>query len=142
MTVLRIAFLASIWVVGGCTSTGGADTGSLTPASTQPTRVPAGSSAGTPGTIDLPASVIDPVVAEIARVAGVQVDQVTILSAEPVTFPDGGLGCPEPGMAYTQIMVDGYRIVAGAGGTTYDYRGSGSTFRRCDPKVDPSATAS
>jgi hypothetical protein len=35
-------------------------------------------------------------------------------------------------MAYTQALVDGYRIVAEAGGTTYDYRGTGSTFRLCE----------
>ena len=63
--------------------------------------------------------------------AGVPVDQVTVVSAETVTFPDGSLGCPQPGMAYTQIPVDGYRIVATAGGTTYDYRGTGGTFQRC-----------
>ena len=56
---------------------------------------------------------------------------MTLVSAEAVTFPDGGLGCPEPGMAYTQVMTDGYKVVATAGGKTYDYRGTGSTFRRC-----------
>jgi hypothetical protein len=59
------------------------------------------------------------------------VDQVVVVSAEEVTFPDGSLGCPQPGMVYTQAMVDGYKIVAEAGGKTYDYRGSGSTFRLC-----------
>jgi hypothetical protein len=56
---------------------------------------------------------------------------VTVISAEAVTFPDGSLGCPEPGMAYTQALVDGYKIVAEAGGKTYDFRGTGSTFRLC-----------
>jgi hypothetical protein len=76
--------------------------------------------------------VIDPVVADVAQRAGVPVDQVTVISAEEKTFPDGSLGCPVPGMAYTQAIVDGYRIVAEAGGTTYDYRGTGSTFRLCE----------
>ena len=34
-------------------------------------------------------------------------------------------------MAYTQMIVDGYQIVAKVGGTLYDYRGSGSSFKRC-----------
>jgi len=76
-------------------------------------------------------SVIDPVVAEIARMAGVGVEQVTIVSAVSVTFPDSSLGCPLPGMAYSQVVTDGYRIVATAAGTTYDYRGTGASFRRC-----------
>ena len=56
---------------------------------------------------------------------------MTVISAEAVTFPDGSLGCPQPGMVYTQALVDGYKIVAEAGGKTYDYRGTGSTFRLC-----------
>ena len=34
----------------------------------------------------------------------------------PMTFPDGSLGCPEPGMAYTQMVVDGFKIVVEANG--------------------------
>ena len=83
------------------------------------------------GAIALPQSVIDPVVAEVAKLAGVPADQVTVISAEEVTFSDGSLGCPQPGMVYTQALVDGYKIVAEAGGKTYDFRGSGSTFRQC-----------
>jgi hypothetical protein len=142
MMVLRVAFLATIWVVAGCSASGASDRPSLTPASDQPTRVPASGAAGSRGSNELPPSITDPVVAEIARLAGVPVDQVTIISGESVTFPDGGLGCPVPGMVYIQVQVDGYRIVAEVGGTTYDFRGSGSTVRQCDPKVKPSSSAS
>jgi hypothetical protein len=38
-------------------------------------------------------------------------------------------------MAYPQVQVDGYRIVAIAAGTTYDYRGSApGAFRLCTPQ--------
>ena len=128
MTSLRIAVVTTIWLVAGCSQAGGSD-GSLRPASQQPSKVPAASPGG--GTVGLPASITDPIVAEIAADAGVPIDEVTILSAEAVTFPDGSLGCPVPGMVYTQVLVDGYRVVAEAGGGTYDYRGSGGRFRRC-----------
>jgi hypothetical protein len=120
---------ATIWLAAGCSQAGGSG-GSLRPASDQPSVVPA-ANPGPSGTIDLPTSVIDPVVAEIAADAGVPVEQVHVISAESVTFPDGSLGCPQPGMVYPQVLVDGYKVVAEAGGTTYDYRGSGGTFRRC-----------
>lgn len=131
---LRIALLATIWMVCGCSSSGSG--GSLRPASVQPSDAPtAGLTSGptaSPGTNDLPASIVDAVVADVARIAGVPVDQVTVVSAESVTFPDGGLGCPEPGMVYIQVLVEGFKIVAEAGGTTYDYRGTGpESFRRC-----------
>jgi hypothetical protein len=141
MLVVRIGLIAALWVVGGCSATGGGsssgpppsnDRESLQPASVQPSRVPPSGSVGSPGPMDLPASIIDPVVAEVARLANVPVDQVTVKSAEGMTFPNGGLGCPEPGMAYTQVMVDGFKIVADAAGTTYDFRGTGpGRFRRC-----------
>jgi hypothetical protein len=127
--MLRIALVAAVWVVGGCSASGGSR--SLEPASVQPTQM-SETGSGSPGTIDLPPEVIDPVVAEIASVAEVPADQVRIVSAEAVTFGDGSLGCPVPGVAYTQALVDGYKIVAEAGGQMFDYRGTGiGKFRRC-----------
>jgi hypothetical protein len=119
MRILSLTLLAAAWVVGGC---------SAASSSVQPSQVPGGSPSGN---IALPTSVIEPVVADIAKLAGIPADQVTVISAEAVTFPDGSLGCPQPGMAYTQALVDGYKIVAEAGGKTYDFRGTGSTFRQC-----------
>jgi hypothetical protein len=127
--IVRVALLAAVCVISGCSAASSSgDRGSLTPATIQPSEVPAVEPSGS---IDLPASVIDPVVAEVARLAGVPVTEVTVISAEEVTFPDGSLGCPVPGMSYTQALVDGYKIVAEAGGKTYDFRGTGSTFRLC-----------
>jgi hypothetical protein len=131
MLRLRIAILAASWVIAGCSSGSGSGA-SLRISSEQPSQVPASPVGGSPGTNDLPATIVDPIVAEIARVASVSVDAVVVQSAEVVTFPDGSLGCPLPGMSYTQVQVDGYRITAVAAGTTYDYRGSGpGNFRRC-----------
>ena len=142
MTGLRVALLAAIWIVGGCSAAGSSDgPGSLRLSSAGPSAIPDDTAAASssPGAIVLPASVVDPVLADISRLSGVPVAQVAIVSAEAVTFPDGSLGCPVPGMAYTQMVTDGYKIVADAGGTTYDYRGTGSTFSRClNPKAEPS----
>ena len=131
--LVRIALLAAAVVVAGCSSAAApsAAAPSPTPAGAAFSVAPVGDASMSPGTIDLPASVIDPVVADIAKTAGVPVDQVEVISAQSVTFPDGSLGCPQPGLAYTQVVVDGYQIVARAGGTVYDYRGTGSTFKRC-----------
>jgi hypothetical protein len=134
MSAIRFALIAALVVVSGCSSASPSadDHGSLAPSSDQPSLEPGGSEPVASGTISLPSSTIDPIVAEIAGLTGVSADQVTVVSAEPVTFPDGGLGCPEPGMAYTQVLVDGYKVVATAAGKTYDYRGTGpGAFRRC-----------
>lgn len=131
MLGIRFALAAALLVVSGCSTAASSDHASLTPASELPSQGPVSGATLGP-TSSLPAAITDPVFAAIAGLAGVPIDQVMLVSAEAVTFPDGSLGCPEPGMAYTQAVVDGYRIVATAAGTTYDYRGSGpGTFRRC-----------
>ncbi len=57
----------------------------------------------------------------------------SLVSAESITWPNGALGCPQPGEAYTQALVDGMRVVVDAGGATYDYRfGRGDTPRLCE----------
>ena len=43
---------------------------------------------------------------------------IKVLSAEAVTWPDGSLGCPQPGMMYTQALVPGFRIVLQAADRT------------------------
>src|SRR5258707_12894039 len=108
--VIRITLIAALWVVGGC-SAASSSNGPLIPASDQPTQespVPGA------GELNLPASVVDPVVADVARLAGVPIDQVVVVSAGEVTFPDGSLGCPQPGTVCTPAMVDGYQSVAEA----------------------------
>ncbi len=49
-----------------------------------------------------------------------------LVSAEDVVFSDGSLGCPSPGVSYTQSLVDGMRVVVRVDGTEYDYRFGGS----------------
>ena len=82
----------------------------------------------------MPSTVIEAAVADAASRAGVDPTEVTVVSAESVTFPDGGLGCPEPGMMYTQVLTPGYRVVVEAGGTEYDYRAGarGGGVRWCE----------
>jgi hypothetical protein len=56
----------------------------------------------------------------------VEPGQVTVVSSSEVTWPDGSLGCPEPGMNYTQALVQGSRIVLEAGGKQYHYHSGGT----------------
>lgn len=74
--------------------------------------------------------------ADLAARLGVAVDEVTVAGVEQVTWRDGSLGCPQPGMAYTQALVDGLRVVLEAGGQTYHYHagGNGAAFYCADPQ--------
>lgn len=50
-------------------------------------------------------------VADLAEHLRVSAESIEVLRVESVTWPDGSLGCPKPGVAYTQALVPGQRIV-------------------------------
>lgn len=60
----------------------------------------------------LPRDVRRAVVADAARRFEVEESAVVLSGAEQVTWSDGSLGCPQPGMFYTQALVPGYRLTA------------------------------
>ncbi|MFZ2650967.1 MAG: hypothetical protein WA210_12775 [Burkholderiaceae bacterium] len=53
-----------------------------------------------------------------------EVSALVVASAERVMWSDGSLGCPQPGMGYTQALVPGYRIRIQAGSETLEYHAS------------------
>jgi hypothetical protein len=55
-------------------------------------------------------------------------EDLAVLRAEAVTWNDGSLGCPEPGMMYTQATVNGYWVVIKSGSQEFDYRAAASGF--------------
>lgn len=68
---------------------------------------------------------------------------LTLVRAEPVIWPDGSLGCPQPGVFYTQALVEGMWVVYDVGGAQFDYRvDQRGRFFLCEgttggPRFDP-----
>ncbi len=60
-----------------------------------------------PGNLD---SVVDTALAHAAATTGLSADELELVRAESVTWPDGSLGCPRPDVVYTQAPVPGYRV--------------------------------
>ena len=58
---------------------------------------------------------------DAARRTGLKRTELEVLRAEAVTWSDGSLGCPQPGMMYTQALAPGFRIRIRAGAETLDY---------------------
>jgi hypothetical protein len=58
---------------------------------------------------------------DLATRLNVPVDQITLISAEVVVWPDRGLGCPQPGMGYIQVQHDGLRIRLQVKDSIYHY---------------------
>jgi hypothetical protein len=82
---------------------------------------------------EIPQSLVDRMLEQASDLSGMPASDLAVEGAEAVTWPDGSLGCPEPGMMYTQVLVDGYWVVIRAGAETYDFRASGSDFKLCPP---------
>ncbi len=58
---------------------------------------------------------------DLAKRLGVDASDVSVLSAEEVTWSDASIGCPEPGKMYAQMLVSGSLIVLEADGKQYEY---------------------
>jgi hypothetical protein len=74
-------------------------------------------------------------------------DPVRVVLAEAVTWPDGAVGCPQPGMTYTMALVPGYRVVfavgAGAAERRYAYHaGRNGPLAYCANPGSPAGASS
>ncbi len=61
---------------------------------------------------------------DLAQRLSVNSSQIELVSFQSITWPDGSLGCPQPGMLYTQALVEGYLIQLRAAGRVYEYHGA------------------
>ena len=110
--VLLRALLVAACLGGGCAQ-GHGET---------PPRAPTPPAAKEPLSMDADLqSMVRAALADAARRAAPGSATPTLLHAERVTWPDGSLGCPQPGRMYTMALVPGYRIRLQVGATLIDY---------------------
>jgi hypothetical protein len=57
----------------------------------------------------------------LSKLTGLTVDKITLISTEPVTWPDSCLGVQRAGMMCAQALVEGFRIVLEANGQEYEF---------------------
>lgn len=90
------------------------------------------------------ASVVDAALADAATRSGLPAAQLEVASALSVTWADASLGCPRPGLLYTQALVPGYRVRVKAGAEVWDYRaGERGALVLCPPgrALEPGANS-
>lgn len=119
----RLGCLFALALLSACSMT--APSPSPEPSPSSPGSQQSGSASPRPGDpsgspVAVPPARLAAITADL-RTRGVR-DEVAVVSAESVRFNDGSLGCPQPGVQYTQAQVDGMRVVVEAGGRQYDYR--------------------
>jgi hypothetical protein len=70
---------------------------------------------------------------DLAQRRGLAPDAIEVVEVRSVVWPDGGLGCPVPGMEYPQVQVEGLLIRLRAAGQTFDYHsGANRPPRLCE----------
>jgi hypothetical protein len=101
------------------------------PVGAEPVATPA---TGTPSVSgEVPTALLDKIRAELANEQSVSAAEVKVISAQAVNWPNGALGCPKPGMMYTQAIVPGYRVELEAAARRFTYNASTrGVFKRCD----------
>jgi len=62
-------------------------------------------------------------VTDLAARIGVAADAITVREARSVQWGSGAMGCPKPGMNYTQAIVPGVRLLLAVNETIYYYHG-------------------
>jgi hypothetical protein len=64
-------------------------------------------------------------VADLSKRLGAEQGQIGVVSVEEVTWRDGSMGCPRPGMMYPQVLTNGTRVVLEHDGKRYEYHSGG-----------------
>lgn len=132
--------LAAALLLLGCGSPDAAPGPSPEPAPsspTVPTETPTGSPTVTPSPTSSPeppgnvdpslARVVEQARADLAGRLGVPEADISVVSAELVTWPDAGLGCRQKGRSYAQVLTDGSRTVLRHDGRLFAYHTGGRT---------------
>jgi hypothetical protein len=70
---------------------------------------------------------------ELAARLGVPATEVKVDTLERTTWPDRSLGCPEPGMAYAQVLTPGFVIRLQHEGRSYTYHADATRVVSCGP---------
>lgn len=85
-----------------------------------------------PQTSEVPQDILNEIFSDLVERTGAARGDIHVISAEAVVWNDGALGCPLPGEAYIQIMIEGIQVVLEVEGVEYDYRASDSgDFKIC-----------
>jgi hypothetical protein len=63
---------------------------------------------------------------DLAERLGIPIGEIAVVHIQEVTWRDGSLGCPQPGMFYTQALVNGTLLQLEHDGIIYQYHSGGS----------------
>jgi hypothetical protein len=128
--MVRYAFAATaaalMLVAGGCAQPG-EPSGAGSPSAAEPEESvnESPTPAPEPGGSGQPRGSAADAVADLSKRLGTEPGQIGVVSVEEVTWRDGSMGCPRPGMMYPQVLTNGTRVVLEYDGKRYEYHSGG-----------------
>lgn len=82
---------------------------------------------------EVPEAIFEDLLDDLATRTTARGSEITVEKAEFVVWPDGSLGCPEPGVMYTMALENGYHVVFETPDGTFDYRvNENGYFKLCE----------
>ena len=74
---------------------------------------------------------------DLARQLSIPLSEISLMKFKEVVWPDSSLGCPRPGLLYTQVLQPGFLIRLLARGRSYEYHAGarGAPFLCSEPRV-------
>lgn len=103
-----------------------------------PTQPPAETEAGEAAPVqsgaygEAASTLLQQALEDLAGRLGVAVDAIRVDAVVEVIWPDGSLGCPQPGQFYTQAIVPGYQILLSYQEKQYDYHADDRRVFLCE----------
>lgn len=90
---------------------------------------------------EVPDELLEKIIADLVARTNRDRDAIQVIMAQAVIWSDGSLGCPQPGMFYTQSLIEGYQVRLMIGEREYDYHASESgNFLLCEGQEDSPAS--
>jgi hypothetical protein len=98
----------------------------LQAACADPAGVITGEAVADPAALDASlASLATKAKVDLAQRLSVDGNDIDVVAAKYVTWPDSSAGCPKPGFEYLQVLTEGAMISLRAAGRTYQYHSAG-----------------
>jgi hypothetical protein len=98
----------------------------------------------TPVTGEVPPVLLESILKDLSERTGVSQEKISVVQAQEILWSDGSMGCPKPGVFYTQAMVNGFQVILEVGDQKYDYHASETGYYvLCEsglPNISPPGT--
>jgi hypothetical protein len=83
-------------------------------------------------------NMIDKAITDLAQRLTISADEIILLEATSVVWPDASLGCPQEGMAYAQVLTPGYLILLQYTDNKFEYHaGKNGSLTYCKNPTPP-----